>query len=254
VTANTPPQLDYVPVERRPNVPAIVALACGVLLCVPFLSGLAALVFGRQGVRRADELYGRGRRMAQAGIVLGMVNLVLSFMVLAASFPAMGRAKQRAREVQCASNLRQVGMALIMYTVSNRGAVPPDLDAVAPFFGAAPAPASVSICPEAALHGVPPATTGKVITSSYIYVPPTVQLLGKMSSPATTVAAYEPLANHGGRSVNVLYWDGHVELLQGAPAQAMVARLQAQQTANAAKSPSPATAPANPVKDKGDSP
>jgi prepilin-type processing-associated H-X9-DG protein len=239
-----PPPLDYVPTYGvRSNVPALVALVCGVLLCVPFLSGLAALVFGRQGLSRADELHGAGRRMAQAGIVLGMVNLVISFVVLAASFPAMGRARQRAQEIQCASNLRQVATAMIMYASSNQNALPPDLDALVPFFGSAQSAAAVCTCPGAKVHGVPPATVGRAITSSYIYVPPGVQRLNQIRSPATTVAVYEPLADHGGRDANVLFWDGHVELLQGAAAQATVARLQAQQAAGAATRPSPAGAP-----------
>jgi hypothetical protein len=126
-----------------------------VLVCVPFLSGIAALVLGRLGLARADEMFGRGRRVAQAAIVLGMINLVLSFMVAAASFPAMGRARQRAREVQCASNLRQLSMAMFMYASGNKGSVPPDLDALLPFLGPTGA-AAICTCPDAAAHRAPP--------------------------------------------------------------------------------------------------
>jgi prepilin-type processing-associated H-X9-DG protein len=260
-----PPPLDYVPTYRiGSNVPAVVGLICGVLLFVPFLTGLAALVLGRQGVRRADELHGTGRRMAQTAIVLGMVNLVLSFTVLAASFPAMGRARQRAREVQCASNLRQLSIAMFMYTSGNKGFVPPDLDALLPFLGPTGA-AAICTCPDAADHGVPPATVGKAASYSYVYVPPAVQRLSQIRGAATTVAAFEPMANHGGRSVNVVYWDGHVEMLRGAAAQAKVAQLQAIVAANAARNAAtsttvpaatrPSQGPANETSDdRGDAP
>jgi prepilin-type processing-associated H-X9-DG protein len=240
-----PPPLDYVPTYRvGSNVPALVGLACGVLLCVPFLSGIAALVLGRLGLARADEMFGRGRRVAQAAIVLGMINLVLSFMVAAASFPAMGRARQRAREVQCASNLRQLSMAMFMYASGNKGSVPPDLDALLPFLGPTGA-AAICTCPDAAAHRAPPATVGKAATYSYVYVPPPVQRLGQIVAPSKTVAAFEPLANHGGRSINVVYWDGHVEMLQGAAARAKVAQLQALVAAAAARATtSPTTSPA----------
>jgi prepilin-type processing-associated H-X9-DG protein len=229
-----PPQLDYVPTYSvRSNVPAVVALVCGVLLFVPFVSGIAAIVLGRLGVRRADELHGRGRRTSQAAIVLGIVNLVLSVALVAASFPAMSRARQQAQRIKCASNLRQISMAIFMYSNANKGFVPPDLDALMPFFGSPQGAAAICTCPDAAARGVPPATVGKAMNYSYVYLPPTVQRLAQIRSPATTVAAYEPLANHGGGSVNVVFWDGHVELLQGAAAQTMIAQLQALQAANA---------------------
>jgi prepilin-type processing-associated H-X9-DG protein len=175
-----------------------------------------------------------------------MVNLCLSFLVVAASFPALGRARQRAQEIKCASNLRQLSMAMFMYASSNKGFVPPDLDALLPFLGPAPAAAAgVCTCPDAADHGAPPATVGRAMNYSYVYVPPQVQRLNQIRSPSTTVAAFEPLANHGGRSINVVYWDGHVELLQGTAAQLKAAQLQALVAANAARATtSPATSPA----------
>lgn len=40
-------------------------------------------------------------------------------------FPVMGRARERARQTQCASNLRQISMALIIYTDDHDGSLPP---------------------------------------------------------------------------------------------------------------------------------
>ena len=238
-----PPPLDYVRagVERPPNVPAIAGLIFGLLLFVPYLAGIAALVFGRAGLARADELGGRGRRAARAAVVLGMINLVLAVALTAASFPAIARARRKAEQIRCASNMRQLSMAMMMYAQDNGGAVPPHLDVLQKYLGAAPAFAGVCTCPEAAKHAVPPASTGSGTKYSYVYVLPPVARLAQIRSSSTTPAAYEPLANHGGRGANVVYWDGHVEWHYAATAQALIAKIQAAQAARQF----PQTAPAN---------
>ena len=47
-----------------------------------------------------------------------------------------------------------------------------------------------------------------------------------INAPATTVVLYEPMSNHGGDGMNVLFLDGHVEFLTKRSAAAMVAQLQ----------------------------
>ena len=65
------------------------------------------------------------------------------------------------------------------------------------------------------------------------------------------VAAYEPLANHGGRGSNFVYWDGHVEWHPAARAQQLIAQIQATQPVVPAlpprrpTPPAPATRPAD---------
>ncbi len=59
---------------------AVVALVCGILLCLGPLTGVPAIIFGivaRTAVKRSPATTG-GTRMATAGIVLGVLNLVLS--------------------------------------------------------------------------------------------------------------------------------------------------------------------------------
>ena len=232
------PPLDYVPVQAtRSNIPATLGLVCGVLLFVPFASGIAAVVLGRLGLRRADELYGRGRRTAQAAVVLGLINLVLSVLLVAASFPAVGRARRQAMQVKCASNMRQIAMAVMMYAQDHRGMAPPNLDLVQNYLGPGWGPV-VCTCPDAANHGVPPAAVGRGTTYSYVYVPPAVPRLSQIPRAASTPMAYEPLANHAGRGINVVYWDGHAEWHNTAQAQALIARLRAAQ----ATSPPPPAA------------
>ena len=70
--------------------------------------------------------------------------------------------------------------------------------------------------------------------------------LAQIRSPANVVAAYEPLANHGGRGANFVYWDGHAEWHPAARAQQLIAQIQATQGLPPAlprRRPEPATQP-----------
>jgi len=52
-------------------------------------------------------------------VVAGVVTLLIAILM-----PAIGRSRESARQVQCASNLRQIAVALIGYTQDNRGRFP----------------------------------------------------------------------------------------------------------------------------------
>jgi hypothetical protein len=58
------------------SIASLAGLACGVLLIIPFLAGIAAIVLGVMGLRETREPIVRGRRLAIAAIVLGLVNVV----------------------------------------------------------------------------------------------------------------------------------------------------------------------------------
>ncbi len=58
------------------SVASLVGFACGIFLVVPFVAGIAAIVLGVMGLRETREPIVRGRRLAIAAIVLGLVNLV----------------------------------------------------------------------------------------------------------------------------------------------------------------------------------
>jgi prepilin-type N-terminal cleavage/methylation domain-containing protein/prepilin-type processing-associated H-X9-DG protein len=52
-------------------------------------------------------------------VVIGIIAILVGLLL-----PALNRIREHARKVQCASNLRQVAMAILMYTNDNRGATP----------------------------------------------------------------------------------------------------------------------------------
>src|SRR4051812_37225867 len=60
-------------------------------------------------------------------VVIGIIALLVSILL-----PALGKAREQSKTVQCASNMRQIGLAMRMYTNDNKGALPPFNDFAAP--------------------------------------------------------------------------------------------------------------------------
>jgi hypothetical protein len=62
--------------KPRTNGLAIASLVLGILGCIPFLSGLLAILFGIMGIRKTrDSLIG-GKGLAIAGLILGIISVV----------------------------------------------------------------------------------------------------------------------------------------------------------------------------------
>lgn len=103
---------------------AIASLALGALFFFACLSGVPAIFFGRQALSDIDRSGGRlrGRRMATAGILLGVIGCLFTLVLLL--MPAIRSAGEAARRVQCVNNLKQIGLALHNYHESN-GCLPP---------------------------------------------------------------------------------------------------------------------------------
>jgi hypothetical protein len=55
---------------------AITSLVCGLIMCVPFVTGLVAIITGFVGVSATKNPGVRGRGLAIAGIILGFISIV----------------------------------------------------------------------------------------------------------------------------------------------------------------------------------
>ena len=112
---------------------SVTSLVLGILsfLGCTILTGIPAIITGHIAHSRAKKqphLYG-GAGMALGGLILGYVGSVLIFAVAILAgllLPALAKAKQRAQSVQCTSNMKQIGLAVRMWSADNNGRLPAD--------------------------------------------------------------------------------------------------------------------------------
>src|SRR5579883_528750 len=112
---------------------------CSFVLCLSALSGIPAIICGhisRSRAKRLPQQYG-GAGFAMAGIVLGYVSILFSFVVLALLLPALAKMKQNAPQFQnqpqwrgevhrlsCENNLRQIGLAFKVWALDHNDRYP----------------------------------------------------------------------------------------------------------------------------------
>jgi hypothetical protein len=63
------------PASTRTSGAAITSLVCGLLGCVPFVTGLVAVITGIIGISATGNPAVRGRGMAIAGLILGLLSI-----------------------------------------------------------------------------------------------------------------------------------------------------------------------------------
>ena len=228
---------------------AVAALICSLLFFVllaslivgvrPFhepasaLGTLLALSVATIGLSVAAKPRASGSRrprrssMATFAMTLGSAQILL---VLGALFlmPAT-QSRTPSRRVMCASNLRQIGLAIVMYANDNKGQLPPDLGTV---LVTQDLTSEVFVCPSSDDERAHGPTTQALLQDlakpghcSYILASP-LPSTWNLLTPAH-VLAYEPPTNHNGDGMNVLFGDGHVEFMAKPQSDYIVSELKA---------------------------
>jgi prepilin-type processing-associated H-X9-DG protein len=122
--------------------------------------------------------------------------------------PALSKAREQASRVKSSSNLRQIGLAAMIYANENNGKFPPDFSTMIAKEDLMP---QVFVNPSSANSAVPPADKAQWPAwveehSDYVW-------LGKGKTTAAgpdSILAYEKM-DGAGEGINILFGDGHVE-------------------------------------------
>jgi len=135
------------------------------------------------------------------------------------------RTRETANRVKCASNLKQIGLALLLYSQDNGGRLPDSMFELLEHVDITP---ELFCCPSALEDKAPGATTQEWIEhlrkgrhNSYVYHGRGLTL----PQPDDVPIACEPLGNHDGDGMNILFGDGHVEFLIPSAAEQALRKL-----------------------------
>ena len=157
--------------------------------------------------------------ISTTNLALGSLMITGLLVLMLAPFSFSSHHHGESQRVHCAANLKQIGLAMIMYANSHQDQFPASLQEV---FSESEMDAVTFVCPTSADTPAQGPTTqataaalGQPGHCSYIY-------LGKgltapqASNDSHIVLAYEPLSTHRGplgSGMNVLFGDGQVEFI-----------------------------------------
>jgi prepilin-type processing-associated H-X9-DG protein len=231
------------PEKKLPNGPAIASLVVGtisvftaVFYLVGTLPGVLGVVLGTLGLRKARDPAVSGRGRAIAGITLSGAGIFLSLFTAVVLHPVFGHSRRGDNRIKCASNMRQLGLAMVMYAKGNGGRFPDDLGQ---FIAEADVTPYVATCPSvkrgnAGYEGLAGDALAAWVNQNTVYI-----FVGQgldVSGSAETVVLYEPVKDHAGDGANVLFLDAHTEFLQLRDFQKLLAAQNRPTTAPASQS------------------
>lgn len=230
--AGDPSQPGYVQYQtpvavQKTSVTAILALVFGCLALLFPPAGIVAIVLGIIALTKTKNPQVGGKGLAIAGICVGTVGMIFMACMLSILLPSLNRARETANRVKCASNLRQLGQAMLMYANENRGVYPPTPELL---LLTQDISADVFNCPST--NDTPPQGTTAAELAVSFGTPGNVSYIyfGKgltTSSSPDAILFYETSVNHDGNGGNFLFGDGHVEFVLANTATKIIGELNA---------------------------
>jgi len=109
---------------------AITSLVLGLLSFVgcSIIAGIPAIITGHiahNRSRKAPQQFGGGG-LAIAGLVMGYLSLAFLPILAGMLLPALAKAKGKAQQIQCVNNMKQIGLAALLWASDHDGKFPPD--------------------------------------------------------------------------------------------------------------------------------
>lgn len=152
-------------------------------------------------------------------LLVGASLALISFLLVQGE----SRLDERANREPCAENLHEIGYAMFIYASRHGGKLPDDFATLLQSEGLPPV---VFVCPNCSQSPPSGPTTRAVIAAMKMPGAVSYRYLGKgltiEQADTDVVLAYEPLSNHDGRGMNVLFGDGHVEWIEGVRAKKLL--------------------------------
>ena len=171
--------------------------------------------------------------------------LLLAGLVAAILIPMLARAEEQSHRLQCASNMKQIGAALAVYAAGNGGQYPPTLETL--LLGQLVAPSGL-VCPSSsdtpAIGATPEAWVLDVQGGghlSYLYASPGTAAV--VAQNPNQIILHEPLTNHDGDGIHVMYANGTVAYLNAAVAKQAIAGMKSAAQTGTGTGTSPTTLP-----------
>jgi hypothetical protein len=167
-------------------------------------------------------------------LVWAFVGFGAFVLLVAILLPSLGRAREGANRVKCASNLRQIGQAALMYANDHGGQLPPDLQAL---YLHGDLTSEVFICPSDD-KGHPTGATAQQVVASMLdgnhlsFVWAGAGVTTTTADPANVVIAFDlerhvPKETAPGKGINALLADGSATFVNEATARAIWAQFAA---------------------------
>jgi len=206
--AASPPPLSAAPATMPQGKTSRMAVAslvlgilgfCGITAIIGVILGIAAQVkISKSGGRL------KGSGLAIAGIVVSGIMLIMSLPIMAALLlPALAKAKNRAQNVNCANNARQVALAVRLYADENDGKCPPAINWCDAIVNNLPGPGTLR-CPqrrgEQSGFAFNAKLAGKILSS----IPPDTVLIFESDAGWNATGGADAVVSlppHGGRYV-----------------------------------------------------